>query len=90
MANNDVKTCPHDCTRCTMMQQILCAAQFSRMNAESMRNLEERLELMDDKLKKLVGDNGGVFNPMADEEEEAMPQKPQKTKTAQGDGGAEE
>lgn len=72
-----------------MMQQILCAAQFSRMNAEAMRNLEERLELMDDKLKKLVGDNGGVFNPLAYEEAEAVPQHTQKTKTAQGDGGAE-
>ena len=61
MAIENAKTCPHDCTRCTTMQQILCGAQFSRMNAES-------LERIEDLLKKLVNDRGGVFNPVAEKQ----------------------
>ena len=67
---NEVKTCPHDCTKCTAMQQLLCAAQFSRMNAEAMNRQEERMERMEDKMKKLVGDGNGVFNPVAEEQAE--------------------
>ncbi len=50
------------------MQQLLCGAQFSRMNAERMDNHEERLEHIEDLLKKLVNDGGGVFNPVAEEQ----------------------
>ncbi|MBR3784013.1 MAG: hypothetical protein IKJ78_06085 [Bacteroidales bacterium] len=68
MADENAKTCPHDCTKCTSMQQLLCGAQFSRMNAERMDNHEERLEHIEDLLKKLVNDGGGVFNPVAEEQ----------------------
>lgn len=68
MADENTKTCPRDCTRCTAMQQLLCGAQFSRMNAERMDNHEERLERIEDKLKKLLDDDSGVFNPVSDEQ----------------------
>lgn len=67
MADENVKTCPHDCTKCTPQQRLLCAAQFSRMNAEKMDNHEERLERMEDLLKKLTNDDVKVFNPVVEE-----------------------
>lgn len=42
MADN-IKQCPHDCTQCTMAQQILCAAQLSHDNALTLHQMEERL-----------------------------------------------
>ena len=66
MEDNNVKTCPNDCTRCTPQQRLLCAAQFSMMNARRMDALEERLERMEDLQKKLSNDDSGVFNPMAE------------------------
>lgn len=68
MADENTKTCPHDCTTCTPQQRLLCAAQFSRMNTERMDNHEERLERMEDMLKKLTNDGGGVFNPVAEDQ----------------------
>ena len=65
----ETKTCPHDCTRCTPQQRLFCAAQFSRMNAERMDDYEERLERIEDLLKKMNNDDSGVFNPMAESDE---------------------
>lgn len=62
--NENTKTCPNDCTRCTPQQRVFCAAQMSRMNIERMDAQEERLERIEDLLKKLAADGGGVFNPM--------------------------
>ena len=56
---DELKTCPDDCTRCTPQQRLLCAAQFSMMNARRIEKLETRLE----RLERLQGDNGGVFDP---------------------------
>lgn len=61
----EVKTCPHDCTRCTPQQRLLCASQFSMMNIERMDAIEERLERMEDLQKKLANSDSGVFNPVA-------------------------
>ena len=68
----NTKTCPHDCTRCTPNQRLLCAAQFSMMTTEMMYSHEERLERMEDRLKKLVDDGGGVFNPLEETQEAAV------------------
>ena len=65
MADNETKTCPRDCTRCTPQQRLLCAAQFSMMSTERMDALEERLERMEDQQKKLASSDSGVFNPVA-------------------------
>jgi hypothetical protein len=39
------------------------------MNAERMDEYEERLERMEDLLKKMNNDDSGVFNPMAESDE---------------------
>lgn len=44
MADDKIKTCPHDCTRCSMPQQILCGAQMSHDNALAIRRLENLIE----------------------------------------------
>ena len=63
MADENTKTCPHDCTRCTPQQRLLCAAQFSRMNAERMDALEEKLNSIEAMQTKVADDGSSVFDP---------------------------
>lgn len=67
MADNDIKTCPKDCTMCSQAQRILCASQWSMMAMERIGEMLDRLEHIEDRLKET--NHNKVFNPAVDTEE---------------------
>lgn len=70
MAEN-TKQCPHDCIRCSMAQQILCAAQMSHDNALQIHEMKETLERFGEAapLRATTTSDGGGENRSVDKEQ---------------------
>ena len=68
------KTCTGDCLRCTMQQQVYCAAQRSYAMMENQRAFAARLEAIERALDRLATPDNLI--PLKDE--------------AQSSGGADE
>ena len=64
MADNETKTCPKDCMKCSPNQWLYCAAQMSRTSLDRIDELQDRFEKLEDKVKKLDHADEGVFNPI--------------------------
>ena len=67
---NEIKVCPHDCMKCHPNQRLYCAANWSRMMVEKMDELMQRFDAIEEKVDALDKYDEGVFNPMAEDDEE--------------------
>ena len=71
MENNNIKTCPNDCMKCSPQQRVYCAAYMSRMMLDRMQEQQEAFERLEKKVDQLASADDGIFNPI-DEIEEAV------------------
>ena len=92
MEQNNTRTCPKDCTKCSECQRLYCAATWSRLLMERMDEMDERFERLENKVDSLDHADEGVFDPMNTEAEEVSVENQEvvEQEQAQPDSGATE
>lgn len=58
------KQCSGDCLKCTMQQQVYCAAQHGHVIYDVLGKLSERLSQLEASLARLASSEG-IINPIA-------------------------
>ena len=55
MENNAERKCPMDCARCSLRQNMYCAAQIGLSTHELIIRLMERIEALEGKIHGIIG-----------------------------------
>lgn len=81
MAENEERKCPRDCKKCSMPQQVYCAAQIALSTMDMVQSLSERFEGFVGQINGLQKQIG-MFAPIAQEGEAVqIIDSPSKSKT---------
>ena len=57
------RSCPKDCRRCNMAQQVYCATSLTFNSYEVMSRIMERLDRIEDNIRMMQGTGSDLLNP---------------------------
>lgn len=57
------RSCPKDCRRCSMAQQVYCATSLTFNSYEVMSRIMERLDRIEDNMRMMQGSGSDLLNP---------------------------
>lgn len=63
------RVCPKDCSRCTMPQQMYCAAQLSFNAFEAYNSILQRMDVIEDTIRGLQPNKDALIMPMSEAQE---------------------
>ena len=64
VAKAAIRTCPQDCKKCSMAQQVFCSAQMSFTSFEIMNSIIESINSLKNDIRELKCSQGELNDPI--------------------------